>query len=138
MRNARMLSLLEFRGNLQMVKRPDLIRFVSWMEQRSSSAPLSTFSSLHSYFSSSAFLISTVLLCCFLSSLCCKNHPHNYGFWAAPWVNMHIPPCWCSPTSLPQPRQDNLRLLSAPLAKAEELVSCTASFVEKLHAAGLQ
>lgn len=42
------------------------------------------------------------------------------------------------PTSLPQPRQDNLRLLSAPLAKAEELVSCTVSFVEKLYAAGLQ
>lgn len=74
-------------------------------------------------------------------SACRINHFHNYTFWGAPWVkrrrhkysSLLYPSCL-----LPRPLQDYLRLFSAPLAEAEELVSGAAGFGEKLVAVGLQ
>lgn len=71
----------------------------------------------------------------------CINHFHNYKFWGAPWLNgqqhkhssLMFLACF-----LPGPLQDHFGLFSAPLAKAEELVSGAARSGEKLVATGLQ
>lgn len=71
----------------------------------------------------------------------CINHFHNYKFWGAPWLNgqqhkyssLMFLACF-----LPGPLLDHFGLFSAPLAKAEELVSGAARSGEKLVTTGLQ